>query len=109
MNANTGDFMNDDAKKQAFRVGYRYAIGTASFYDWTKARRESRPDDVSRAAWNAAFDAIADQGYEFGKKRLDAMRRELDKQTEIAIDANLGEAVKLSAREVAELVPSIID
>ena len=37
------------------------------------------------------------------------MRRELDKQTEIAIDANLGEAVKLSAQEVAELVPSIID
>ena len=34
MNANTGDFMTDDVKKQAFRVGYRYAIGTASFYDW---------------------------------------------------------------------------
>ncbi len=101
--------MTESQQRQAFRVGYRYAIGAAAYYDWTKARRESRPDDVSRAAWNAAFDAIADQGYEFGKKRLDAMRRELDKQTEIAIDANLGEAVKLSAQEVAELVPSIID
>lgn len=101
--------MTESQQRQAFRVGYRYAIGVGAYYDWTKARRESRPDDVSRAAWNAAFDAIADQGYEFGKKRLDAMRRELDKQTEIAIDANLGEAVKLSAREVADLVPSIID
>lgn len=87
MNANTGDFMTDDVKKQAFRVGYRYAIGTASFYDWTRIRRKTKPADARPGFWAEEFDRFATAGFEIGKRRLDEFRKELDRQTEHALTA----------------------
>ena len=79
--------MTDEQKKQAFRVGYRYAIGTATFYDWTRTRRKLKPADVRDGYWNEQFDQYANAGFEIGKRRLDESRNELNRQTEHVLTA----------------------